>query len=118
MTQDRTESGQFAPKSDEYRQVRSIRLTDKTWEKMGHAAEAQRITRADLIEQMTEDGVFDKPSAFINASTKSATTFNRNQLLTVVEVVVNNPEVTRKGKDKGAVKRGLEALLKHLEASS
>lgn len=118
MTQDRTESGKFAPKSDEYRQVRSIRLTDKTWEKMGHAAEAHRITRADLIEQMAENGVFDNSSASINVSKSSAITFDRDQLLAVIEVVVTNPEVTRKGKDKGAVKRGLEALLRHLEVSS
>ena len=30
ITQDRTESGQFAPKSETPRHVRSIRLTDET----------------------------------------------------------------------------------------
>jgi len=111
MTQDRTEGGQFAPKSEEYRQVRSIRLTDKTWEKVGQAAEVLQITKADLIEQMAEDGIFDQPTAPIN-------TINRSQLLLAVESVMNNPDVTRKGKDKGAVKRTLEALLSQLGLES
>jgi hypothetical protein len=104
MTQDRTEGGQFAPKSNDYRHVRSIRLTDETWEKIGYAAQARQVTRADLIEQMAEDGVFDQPVAM-------ATVPDSNQLLIAIESVMNNPDVTRKGKDKGAVKRALEALL-------
>ena len=107
MTQDRTEGGQFAPKSEDYRHVRSIRLTDATWEKIGYAAEIQHITRADLIEQMAQDGVFDQQPSTTNA-------LNSNQLVSAVESVLNNPDVTRKGKDKGAVKRALEALLSFL----
>ena len=60
MIQDRTEEGKFAPKSEEPRHVRSIRLTDTTWEKIGFAADKRRITRADLVEQMAEDGIFDE----------------------------------------------------------
>ena len=49
-------SGKFTQKSDEPRKVRSIRLTDSTWEKLGEMADKkstaeQRITRADLIEE-------------------------------------------------------------------
>ena len=47
---ERYEDGKFAPKSDEIRRVRSIRLTDTAWEKLGKLAEIQGITRADLIE--------------------------------------------------------------------
>lgn len=47
---ERYEDGKFAPKSDEVRQVRSIRLTDTAWEKLGKLAEIRSITRADLIE--------------------------------------------------------------------
>src|SRR4028119_1909874 len=101
MIQDRTEGGKFAPKSEEYRRVRSIRLTDTTWEKMGYAADKRRITRADLIEQMAEDGVFnDEPQA---------QQFPHENLLNEIEVIIekilNDSAVTRGGKDKGAVKR-------------
>ncbi len=104
MIQDRTEGGQFAPKSEDYRHVRSIRLTDKTWEKIGCAAEAKQVTRADLIEQMAEDGVFDQSAVCANA-------LDSSQLIAAIESVMSNPDVTRKGKDRGAVKRALEALL-------
>lgn len=104
MIQDRTEGGQFAPKSNKPRQVRTIRLTDTTWEKMGYAADKRRITRADLVEQMAEDGVFDQPM-------RPGDDISYDCLLASVEQVVNDPSVTRKGKDKGAVRRGLEALL-------
>lgn len=111
MTQDRTEQGKFAPKSEEYRQVRSIRLTDTAWQKLGFAAEKRRITRADLIEQMAEDGVFDDES--------SNSQLSRNDFLNEVEAlteeILSDPTVTRGGKDKGAVKRGLQALLSRLQ---
>jgi predicted DNA-binding ribbon-helix-helix protein len=108
MIQDRTEGGKFAPKSEEYRRVRSIRLTDTTWEKMGHAADKRRITRADLVEQMAEDGVFDGDTDDIKLSGDNL----RNEIENLVTQVLSDPTVTRGGKDKGAVKRGLQALLK------
>jgi predicted DNA-binding ribbon-helix-helix protein len=52
MTQQgRNEDGQFLSKSDENRQVRSIRLTDITWDTLGNSADKRSITRADLIEE-------------------------------------------------------------------
>jgi predicted DNA-binding ribbon-helix-helix protein len=110
MTQDRTEQGKFAPKSEEYRQVRSIRLTDTTWEKIGFAAEKRRITRADLIEQMAEDGVFDNEIE----DTSLPRDNSMAQIESIVEKILVDPTVTRNGKDRGAVKRGLQALLTYL----
>ena len=107
MTQDRTEQGKFAPKSEEPRHVRSIRLTDKTWEKIGFAAEKRRITRADLIEQMVEDGAFDdEPENSELLRDKFL-----NEIQVVAEEILSDSTVTRGGKDRGAVKRGLYALL-------
>jgi predicted DNA-binding ribbon-helix-helix protein len=111
MTQDRTEGGQFASKSDDYRHVRSIRLTDKTWEKIGYVAKVQQITKADLIEQMAQDGAFDQQVSTTNALSSA-------RLVAAIEAVLGNPDVTRKGKDRGAVKRALEALLSALEVTS
>lgn len=47
----RTESGQFALKSEEVRSVRSIRATDWVWDEFGFLADQQRISRADLLEK-------------------------------------------------------------------
>lgn len=44
--------GKFALKNDDYRQVRSLRLTDETWKALGIAAECLGMTRADYVEQV------------------------------------------------------------------
>lgn len=59
--QKRTEQGQFTSKSDEPRKVRSIRITDTAWEKLGKIAASRCITRADLIEEWIESKVLDEP---------------------------------------------------------
>jgi hypothetical protein len=47
--------GKFALKNDDYRQVRTLRLTDATWKALGIAAECLSITRADLLEQVVRE---------------------------------------------------------------
>jgi hypothetical protein len=47
--------GKFALKNDDYREVRSIRLTDATWKALGLAAECLGLTRADLLEQVVRE---------------------------------------------------------------
>lgn len=42
--------GKFALKSEDYRLVRSLRLTDSTWMALGIAAECLGMTRADYLE--------------------------------------------------------------------
>ena len=51
VKQGRNQSGKFAPKSDEPRSVRTMRLTDTAWIKLGEIADSRGITRADLIEE-------------------------------------------------------------------
>jgi hypothetical protein len=46
--------GKFTLKNNDYRQVRSLRLTDDTWKALGIAAECNRITRADYLEEMAK----------------------------------------------------------------
>lgn len=40
--------GKFALKDDDYRQVRSVRLTSETWKALGIAAECLGMSRADF----------------------------------------------------------------------
>ena len=44
--------GKFALKNDDYRQVRSLRLTDQTWKILGISAECLGMTRSDYLEQL------------------------------------------------------------------
>ena len=96
--QKRSVAGKFASKSDESREVHSLRCTNTTWQKLGELAESQGITRADLIEQWT------------TALGKSASNSGLNQVDEGITHVLNDPTVTRNGKDRGSVRRALEAL--------
>lgn len=100
--QGRSQEGKFAPKSDEPRSVRTMRLTDTVWTKLGEMAESRGITRADLIEQIAEQGILEQASA--GESTVQ-------QVATAVERVLSDPAVTRNGKDRGSIRRALQALL-------
>ena len=42
----------FALKNEDYRLVRSLRLTDSTWAALGVAAECLGLTRSDYLEQI------------------------------------------------------------------
>ncbi|OUL35118.1 hypothetical protein BV372_12250 [Nostoc sp. T09] len=97
----RDEYGQFKQKSNEPREVRSIRLTNSTWEKLGEIAQTAGVTRADIIEAMFETNT-------------SVQKFSKAEVKNLVEEILSDQEVTRTGKDRGSVKRGLEALLQKL----
>lgn len=107
--QERSDRGQFAAKSDTAREVRSIRLTDATWQRIGEVAEAQSLTRADLIEQLTESGALDQA-----APTRG---LSLTQVDAAITQILNDPAITRHGKDRGSVRRALEALRNSLASS-
>jgi hypothetical protein len=44
--------GKFALKNEDYRLVRSLRLTDSTWVALGITSECLGLTRADYLEQI------------------------------------------------------------------
>lgn len=58
----RDKEGKFAQKNDEYRSVRSLRLTDSTWKALGSVAQSLGITRADLLEQLVRSDWLPLPS--------------------------------------------------------
>lgn len=107
--QGRSEAGQFAAKSDTSREVRSIRLTDATWQQLGEVAEAQSLTRADLIERLADSGALDQatPSSGLSLA----------QVDEAIAQIINDPAITRHGKDRGSVRRALEALRNSLASS-
>lgn len=52
--QDKDWRGRFINKSDDYREVRSMRVTDEIWKKFGDMALQRSITRADLLEEIVK----------------------------------------------------------------
>jgi hypothetical protein len=109
----RGELGQFVQKSNEPRLVRSIRLTDLTWEAIGNAAGAQNITRADLLEQLAEQGVFSAGKSN-KLSRSKIKTIDKSDLEAIIATILEDPSLTRNGKDKGAARRVLQGLLSRL----
>lgn len=63
--QKHNERGQFVAKSDQERQVRSIRATDTVWDTFGKMADKASITRADLLEQWVTHGGAIQASAAV-----------------------------------------------------
>ena len=55
ILQEKDWHGRFINKSDDYRYVRSMRVTDKIWEKFGEMALERGITRADLLEEIVKN---------------------------------------------------------------
>jgi len=104
--QGRGKAGRFAAKSAEHREVRSLRFTDSTWEKLGNVAKSRCITRADLVEQLVDSGVLDQEPASSGVSLQ--------QVEELIAQIIDDPDITRHGKDRGSVKRALQALLKRL----
>ncbi|BAB78334.1 hypothetical protein ACN23B_28220 (plasmid) [Anabaena sp. FACHB-709] len=47
--------GKFALKNEDYRLVRSLRLTDSTWVTLGITSECLGLTRADYLEQIIRE---------------------------------------------------------------
>lgn len=54
MKRKRDIQAKFTLKNDDYRRVRSLRLTDSTWKELGIASECLGITRADLLEDFLQ----------------------------------------------------------------
>ncbi len=51
--------GKFALKNQDYRKVRSLRLTDSSWVALGIVSECLGLTRADYLEQIIQENVLD-----------------------------------------------------------
>lgn len=86
MSRIRNEKGVYIQKGEEVRAVRSLRLTDSTWERIGDLADKDGATRADLIEEMFSD----------NEPVKEANNKELDELLILLKDVkekVKNKEV-------------------------
>ena len=62
VKQGRNTSGKFEAKSGSRRAVRTMRLTDTAWEKLGVVADSRGVTRADLIEEWAKQDFLQQVS--------------------------------------------------------
>jgi hypothetical protein len=57
IDQYRNDCGKFAKKGNSARAVRTIRLTDETWNLLGEKADENDMTRADYLEALASNEV-------------------------------------------------------------
>lgn len=114
IRQGRNETGKFTAKSEGFRKVRSIRLTDATWDELGKLSDQRCITRADLIEELTQSGELAKALSSEIIDSSDILHITTDRVRNEISSLLNDPVVTRNGKDKGSVKRALQALLHRL----
>lgn len=122
MKRKRDLQGKFSLKDDDYRLVRSVRLTDRTWQALGIASECLGCTRADLLENLVEynQGKFlDYPSSSeVSEETDSITSeklIDQDNLEVLADKVLRE---LRYGKQSSYYKVAQKALKRLIELSS
>lgn len=107
--------GKFALKDDDYRQVRSLRLTDETWKTLGIAAECLGMTRADYVEQVIRGNAHPSITRGSESEHQAKTTVveldTKPQKVATLESLRNQVIVELKlGKQSPGYKAALKAL--------
>lgn len=92
-------TGKFIQKSSQKRKVRSIRLTDNTYEYLTQKAKENNQTIADFIEQIAEDKILDSKNI----------SENLNNLLNKSRELLYDESLVR-AKDRSPVKKILSNL--------
>ncbi len=106
--------GKFTLKNDDYRQVRTLRLTAATWIALGMAAECLGITRADLLEQVVRENNLTFPVVTgRNPSVSSSQSVE--QLTVLAEQVLGE---LRLGKQAPSYKLAQKALRRLIELAT
>jgi hypothetical protein len=106
--------GKFTLKNDDYRQVRTLRLTAATWIALGMAAECLGITRADLLEQVVRENNLTFPVVTgRNPSVSSSQSVE--QLTVLAEQVLGE---LRLGKQAPSYKSAQKALRRLIELAT
>jgi hypothetical protein len=111
--------GKFTLKGDDYRQVRSLRLTDATWKAWGIAAECLGLSRADFLENLVKlhQGSFpslypEKPVAQTNI------TLNSDELKKKVDQVLAELRLGKQASNYKLVKKNLNRFIELIQSSS
>lgn len=139
MKRKRDIQGKFTLKNDDYRQVRSLRLTDATWKAIGITAESLGITRADLLENSVtqNNGTFPHSLKIEKLAQemeqlkteitslhpqksvlKAKTTLNRDELNYLAEKVLKELKLGKQAPNYKLVQKSLKRLIELVFFSS
>jgi hypothetical protein len=108
----RSSDGKFEPKGEELRVLRSIRLTDTCWERLGEVAQVRQVSRADLIERATAEGMWSED---YQQDLSDLREDFLGEIESLIDEILDDDLITRQRKDRTACKRALSALLEMLK---
>ncbi len=132
MKRKRDIQGKFTRKNNDYRQVRSLRLTDSTWKELGIASECLGITRADLLENLVQQNKetfshsleieqLKQEVQFLHQEKsvlKSQTPLNRDELSSLAEKVLKELRLGKQASNYKFVQKSLKRLIELILFSS
>ncbi len=105
-------------KDDDYRQVRSLRLTDATWTSWGIAAECLGLSRADLLENLVKQNQGTFPSVYSEKPVpKTKITFNKDELNQKVAQVLTELRLGKQASNYKLVEKSLNRLIELISLS-
>ena len=118
MKRKRDIQGKFTLKNQDYRQVRSIRLTDSTWKELGIASECLGITRADLLENLvwrnrsivSDSGKIEQLNPE-KPRTKAKKSLDRDELSSLAQKVLNELRLGKQASSYKLVQKSLKRLI-------
>ena len=118
MKRKRDIQGKFTLKNQDYRQVRSIRLTDSTWKELGIASECLGITRADLLENLVQQnkGTFSNLEEIEQLNLKKS--LNKDKLSSSAEKVLKELRLGKQASNYKLVQKSLKRLIELILFSS
>jgi hypothetical protein len=118
MKRKRDIQGKFTLKNQDYRQVRSIRLTDSTWKELGITSECLGITRADLLENLVQHNrsIFSDSGETeqLNpkkSGSKAKKSLNKDELSSLAEKVLQELRLGKQASSKKLVEKSLKRLI-------
>ena len=125
MKRKRDVQGKFRRKDVDYRQARSLRVTDATWKAWGIAAECLGLTRADLLENLVKQnqGTFPDPEEIEQLQPeipslhpeksvlKTKITLDSDKLSSLAEKVLKELKLGKQASNYKLVKKSLNRLI-------
>ena len=125
MKRKRDIQGKYTLKNHDYRQVRSLRLTENTWQKLGMASESLGITRADLLENLvqqnkeifSDSGTIEPPNPQ-KLVLKAKISLNKDELSSLANKVLNELKLGKQASSYKLVQKSLKRLIELILFSS
>lgn len=124
MKRKRDIQGKFTLKNQNYRQVRSLRLTDSTWKELGIASECLGITRADLLENLvqrnkemfSQEGTTEQLN-FEKLGSKAQKNLNKKELSSLANKVLAELRLGKQAVNYKLVQKSLNRLIELISIS-